>query len=86
VKNDSSDKWTEKYFGSEVYKNLSNSIVIQDIISQYKLKHESTIYQCKKCGSIKVEKGTTNMFASFKIEDDQNMDILIGMTKNDIKN
>ena len=86
VKNDNREKWTEKYFGSEVYKNLSSSIVIQDIISRYKLKYESTIYQCKKCGSIKVEIGTTNIFASFKIEDDQNIDILKGLTENDIEN
>ena len=86
VKNDSRDKWTEKYFGTEVYKNLSNSNVIQDIISRYKLKYESTLYQCKNCGSIKVEKGTTNIFASFKIEEDQNMDILKGITENDIEN
>jgi hypothetical protein len=85
VKNESRDKWTEKYFGSELFKNLSNSIVIQNIISRYKLKYESTIYQCKNCGSMKVEKGTTNIFASFKIEDDQNKDILKGMTENDIE-
>ncbi|WP_163411189.1 hypothetical protein [Flavobacterium ajazii] len=83
VKNDSRDKWTEKYFGSEVYKNLSNSTVIQDIISRYKLKYESTMYQCKNCGRVKIEKGTTNIFTSFETENDQSMDIFKVVTENE---
>ncbi|MEO8239126.1 MAG: hypothetical protein ABI576_13565 [Flavobacterium sp.] len=86
IKNNNRDKWTEEYFGIDVYKKLSDSIVIRDIISRYKLKYESEIYQCKNCGRIKIQKGLTNLYASFKIEDEQSMEIFNGITENNIEN
>lgn len=85
IKNNNRDKWTEKYFGSEIYKNLPDSTIIEDIISRHRLKYESTIYQCNNCGRIKIQKGTTNQFASFKMEDEHGLEILKGLTEKEIE-
>jgi hypothetical protein len=86
IKNNCRDKWTEEYFGVDIYKKLADSIVIQDIISRYRLKYESTIYQCQNCGRIKIQKGLTNLYVSFEIEDEQNMEIFKGITDNEVEN
>ncbi|WP_157505890.1 hypothetical protein [Flavobacterium chungangense] len=80
IKNNERDKWLKKYFDSELYQNLPDSDVINDIILKYKLKYENEMFLCEKCGRIKIHKGTENKFISFLPEDNQWIDIFKGLS------
>jgi hypothetical protein len=79
--NNERDKWLKNYFCTDAYKNLKNSVIIQDIMSRHSLKYESEIFLCEECGRIKIQKGTENKFISFSAEDNQWIDIFKGLPK-----
>lgn len=65
------DNWIREYFSPAYPTHISNSDVIFDIVSRHERRFESDIYQCEKCGRIKIQVVQTNSFASFKPEDDR---------------
>lgn len=81
IKNDERDKWLRNYFDSEIYQDLPDSTVINDIILKYSLKYESEMFLCEKCGRLKIKKENENKFISFLPEDNQCLDIFKGLSK-----
>ncbi len=81
VKNGRRDQWLNEYFGSDVYKTISDSSVVFDISSRHTLDYKSTIYLCEKCGRIKIQIGNSNKFLSFSPEDKEWPDLFKGLSK-----
>lgn len=80
IKNDTRDKWLDDFYGLDIDKSIANSSVVFDIIGRYTMNYESTIYQCEKCGRIKIQKGTSNKYLSFLPEDEEWRDIFKGLS------
>ncbi|MBI3133816.1 MAG: hypothetical protein HYZ14_03990 [Bacteroidetes bacterium] len=75
------DKWLNNYFGSDIYKTLTDATVVNDIISRYNVKFESEMFVCQNCGRIKIQKGNENKFVSFLPEDNQWLGIFKGLSR-----
>jgi len=75
IKNGSREKWISDYFSKSYPTDLSNSTIIDDIISNHQTEYEGELYQCEKCGRIKIQVQDKNLFASFFPEDGNFRDI-----------
>jgi hypothetical protein len=73
IKEDFETKWVEKRFGLNYPKNLNYCSIIDDIITKYRLKYESNIYQCENCGRVFFEK--KNKLIAFLPEDKMSKNI-----------
>lgn len=85
VKNGKRDEWLATYFGSDTYKTISDSSIVFDILSRHTLNYESTIYQCEKCGRVKIQLGDTNNFLSFSPDEKNWQDLFKGLSNADDK-
>ncbi len=81
VKNGNRDNWLYSYFGSEIYKTASDNSIVFDLISRHTLNYESIIYQCEKCGRVKIQVGNTNNFLSFAPEEKNWADLFKGLSQ-----
>ena len=68
-------QWLKNYFSADYPIDLSDANIISDIVSQYDLNFQGTLYQCENCGRVKIQIQNTNHFASFTPEDDDGLDI-----------
>ena len=75
LKNGNREKWISDYFSKSYPTDLSDSSIIDDIISKHKTEYEGELYQCENCGRIKIQVQDKNQFASFIPEDDNFRDI-----------
>lgn len=75
LKNGSREKWISDYFSKSYPTDLSDSSIIDDIISKHQTEYEGELYQCENCGRIKIQVQDKNLFASFIPEDDNFRDI-----------
>ncbi len=75
LKNGNREKWISDYFSKSYPTDLSDSSIIDDIISKHKTEYEGELYQCENCGRIKIQVQDKNLFASFIPEDDNFRDI-----------
>ncbi len=75
------EKWIKNRFGDKVDGSLSNDwlIIKIQLINEY--DYEKTIYQCEKCGRIKLEKNNSNQYVSFRPETEGWKNILSGKKK-----
>jgi hypothetical protein len=70
------DKRTQRiknHFSAAYPVDLSDASIIADIVSQYDVNFQSTLYQCENCGRVKIQIRNTNRFASFAPEDDDSL-------------
>lgn len=81
IKNNKRDEWLKNYFGADTYKTVSDNSVVFDIISRHTINYESIIYQCEKCGRIKVQVGNSNQFISFTPDDNNWTDLFKGLSR-----
>ncbi|MFN8360417.1 MAG: hypothetical protein U0264_10935 [Candidatus Kapaibacterium sp.] len=75
------DKWLVEYFGTDIYKTLSDGDVVHDIILRYSVQFESMMYICEKCGRIQLQKGKENTFISFVPEESNWQSIFNGLSR-----
>ncbi len=75
LRNGSREKWISDYFSKSYPTDLSDSSIIDDIISNHQTEYEGDLYQCENCGRIKIQVQDKNLFASFIPEDDNFRDI-----------
>jgi len=75
-------EWISNYFGKNADKNMRNDWVIMNIQSHYEVPHEGVMYQCEKCGRIKIETLLDNYYASFAPEGENWENVLKGKRRN----
>jgi hypothetical protein len=80
------EEWVKNRFGKNVDSDLRNDWLIMKTQLDNELNVEGTIYQCEKCGRIKIETPVVNHYASFVPEEENWKNILNGIkTKHDSK-
>lgn len=75
VKDGRRDEWVKKYFSETYPTNISDSSIVFDIVSRQNMIFEGDLYQCEKCGRIKIQVQDKNLYASFSPDDDRYKDI-----------
>jgi hypothetical protein len=63
-------QWIEKYFSDSYPINTPDSHIVNDIVMKHELSFEGDLYQCEKCGRVKIQVQNKNLFASFAPEDE----------------
>jgi hypothetical protein len=80
VKENRRDQWIKGHFSENYPVGISDSSIIFDIVSNHQRKLSGDIYQCEKCGRIKIQVKDTNVYSSFKPEAYSDDAIFRGLT------
>ena len=76
------NQWIKSKFGKKYSTELDNKSIINDLLISHQNKWEHLMYQCEKCGRIKLETGDDNYFDSFIPETaEQNKELLKSIDK-----
>ena len=74
------ERWLAAYFSPAYPASISDDEIIFDIVSMHQRNLAGDIYQCTNCGRIKIQMGTSDVYASFKPEDGNYEDIFKGIS------
>lgn len=72
------EEWQRDFYKANM-KILKDSNVVSDILTGFRGKFESVMYQCENCGRLHIQRGDENEFVLFKPEDSNGNDILKGI-------